>query len=65
MHALSPQAPLQVYTQLNAGPAPACSMLAIRGERFELGEAPSATALDHLQAALVWAQAWLAAPAAR
>ena len=64
-HALSPQALLQVYTQLNAGPAPACSMLAIRGERFELGEAPSAAALDHLQAALVWAQAWLAAPAAR
>ncbi len=58
-HALSPQALLRVHAQLNVGPAPACSLLAIRGERFELGQAPSAAARAHLEAALVWAQGWL------
>jgi hypothetical protein len=35
-------------------------LLAIRGERFELGEPPGEAALVHLDAALRWAQAWLA-----
>jgi hydrogenase maturation protease len=58
-HALSPQAVLQVYQQLHSTSPPACTLLAIRGERFELGESPSAPALAHLDAALAWARAWL------
>jgi len=58
-HALSPQALLQVYPQVSDAPAPACTLLAIRGQRFELGEPPSAAALRHLQEALRWAQSWL------
>jgi hydrogenase maturation protease len=60
-HALSPAALLQVYGELRKAPAPACTLLAIRGERFELGEAPSAAALANLAAALQWASAWLRA----
>ena len=62
-HAMSPQALLQVYRELQGEPAPPCTLLAIRGERFELGEAPTAQALAHLSAALQWAAAWLGAPA--
>lgn len=58
-HALSPQALLHVYAQLNAGPPPACQLLALRGERFELGEAPTAAAVAHLQAGLGWALRWI------
>lgn len=64
-HALSPQALLHVYAQLNAGPAPGCTLLAIRGQQFGLGQVPGALALQHLQAALAWAQVWLGPPAAR
>ena len=60
-HAMSPQALLQVYRELQAADPPPCTLLAIRGERFELGVPPSAAALDHLQAAVAWARAWLAA----
>jgi hydrogenase maturation protease len=62
-HAMSPQALMHVYTQLQGEPAPSCTLLAIRGERYELGEAPTAQALDHLQAAVQWAQQWLTQPA--
>lgn len=58
-HALTPQALLQVYQDLRGEPPP-CSLLAIRGERFKLGEPPSADALAHLQYALPWASGWLA-----
>ena len=57
-HALSPQALLQVYRELRLGEEPPCMLLAIRGEGFELGAAPSAAALAHLEAALQWARAW-------
>ena len=60
-HAMSPQAVLQVYGDLHGRPPPPCTLLAIRGERFELGEPPGAAALAHLDAAVQWAQAWLAA----
>jgi len=59
-HALSPEAVLQVFQDTQGCAAPAAHLLAIRGERFELGEAVSAAAQAHLAAALVWAQAWLA-----
>jgi len=61
-HAMSPQALMQVFRNLRGEEPPPCTLLAIRGERFELGEPPSVGALDHLAAALQWAEAWLAAP---
>ena len=61
-HALSPQALMQVFRDLQGEEPPPCTLLAIRGERFGLGEPPSAVALDHLGTALQWAKAWLAAP---
>ncbi len=61
-HALSPQALLQVYRELHDDEPPPCTLLAIRGLRFELGEPPSAQALAHLEAALQWAQRWLSLP---
>ncbi len=59
-HALSPAALLQVYQALQREPAPPCTLLAIRGEKFVLGEAPSPAALTNLQHALQWAWLWLA-----
>ncbi len=58
-HAMSPQALMQVFVDLYGAPPPPCTLLAIRGERFELGEPPSALALEHLNAATQWAQTWL------
>ena len=58
-HAMSPQALMQVYRELQGKAPPPCTLLAIRGERFELGEPPTAGALANLEAALQWAQAWL------
>ncbi|MBA3057578.1 MAG: hydrogenase maturation protease [Gammaproteobacteria bacterium] len=63
-HALSPPALLQVFCNLRSEAPPPCTLLAIRGERFELGAPPSAAALAHLAAALAWAADWLAAPVA-
>jgi hydrogenase maturation protease len=60
-HALSPQALLQVYRHLHGHDAPPCTLLAIRGQCFELGAPPSAAARAHLDAALQWARAWLPA----
>ena len=64
-HAVSPQALLQVYRDLQGEEAPPCTLLAIRGQRFELGEPPSAEALAHLDAAVQWARDWLAMPVER
>jgi len=61
-HSLSPQALLQVYRELHDEAPPPCTLLAIRGLRFELGEPPSATALAHLDCALQWARGWLVRP---
>jgi hydrogenase maturation protease len=61
-HALSPQALLQVYRELHDEDPPPCTLLALRGMRFELGEPPSAQALAHLDDALQWAQRWLSPP---
>jgi len=49
-HAVSPAALLDVHRQI-AGEPPEAWVLAIRGERFELGEPLSATAAAHLDAA--------------
>jgi len=61
-HALSPQALLQVYRDVDGIEPPPAQLLAIRGERFGLGDELSATARTHLDAALAWTAAWLAAP---
>ena len=58
-HALSPEAVLQVFLDTQSYAAPPAYQLAIRGERFELGETVSPAAQTHLAAALTWAQDWL------
>lgn len=59
-HALSPAALLQVYQQLHGAAPPPATLLALRGERFGLGEPPSAAGLAALDAGVAWALAWLA-----
>jgi len=59
-HAMTPEAVMHVYVELHDEPPPPCTLLAIRGERFELGEEVSPAAASHLDAALAWAKAWLA-----
>lgn len=62
-HAMTPQAVLQVYRDLEDADPPPCWLLAIRGEHFELGAPPGAEARKNLEAALAWATRWLKAPA--
>jgi len=57
-HALAPEALLKVYCDLEHTPPPPCTLLAIRAQRFELGEAPSEQALADLALALDWAMEW-------
>lgn len=57
-HALAPEALLKVYADLERAAPPPSTLLAIRAQRFELGEAPSAQALADLAQALGWAMAW-------
>ncbi len=57
-HALSPEALLGVARGL-LSELPPCSVLAIRGERFELGAPLSPTAEAHLNAAVILAESWL------
>ncbi|MFH1271355.1 MAG: hydrogenase maturation protease [Pseudomonadota bacterium] len=58
-HAMSPQAVLKVYADIDGGEPPPCWLLAIRGERFELGEELSASTRQSLQAALQLAADWI------
>ena len=60
-HAMSPQAVLRVFADIEDGEAPPCWLLAIRGERFELGEGLSEAARQSLQAALQLAADWVIA----
>jgi hydrogenase maturation protease len=60
-HAMTPEAVMQVYVELHDADPPPCTLLAIRGERFELGAAPSPGAAAHLDAALEWTRQWLEA----
>ena len=59
-HAVSPQAILQVYCEVEGELPPSCWLLAIRGEGWELGAPTSATARENLRAAIAWSQTWLA-----
>lgn len=60
-HALAPQALLQVYQDIHGEAAPPCTQLAIRAQRFELGEPLSAQAQLDLVAARDWMVAWVRA----
>lgn len=51
-HALSPPAVLQVFRQTEGVEPPPAFVLGVRGEHFELGEALSANASSHVDAAL-------------
>jgi hydrogenase maturation protease len=59
-HALSPAAVLHVFQQINHLPPPPAFQLAIRGERFELGEPLSKDAEANLAAVLEFADRLLA-----
>lgn len=61
-HALSPQGVMHVYSEIKGKAPPPCTLLAIAGEAFELGEPLSAAAHAHLDAALAWTRDWLALP---
>lgn len=63
-HAMSAQSVMQVYCDLYGVDPPPCTLLAIRGMRFELGEPPGPVALEHLAQALVWGQSWVVNSAA-
>ena len=58
-HALSPEALLQVYEDMQSHASPTATLLALRGEVFGLGEPLTATAESHLQAALEWGMDWV------
>jgi hydrogenase maturation protease len=58
-HALSPEALLQVFVDLQRRAPPVCDVLAIRGRRWELGEQPDAQAVADLEQALARARGWL------
>ena len=58
-HAMSPQAVLKVFVDIDDGEPPPCWLLAIRGERLELGEELSTGAVAALQAALFQAADWI------
>lgn len=58
-HAITPEAVMQVYVDLQDEPPPPCTLLALRGDRFELGAGLSPAAADHLEAALAWVLNWL------
>ena len=59
-HAVSPQAILQVFREVEAEPPPPCWLLAIRGDAWELGTAPSDSARQNLKEAIDWGRRWIA-----
>lgn len=61
-HAMSPQAVMQVYTDIEDAAPPPCWLLGIRGESFELDAPLSEPARQALTAALEAAAAWLSSP---
>lgn len=58
-HAMSPAALLQAYVDVHGSAPPPATLLAIRGERFGLGEPMSEAAQAHLEAALRWVLGFL------
>jgi len=64
-HVMSPAAVLATYVLVEGSDPPPAHVLAIRGERFELGEPLSAAAAGHLEAAVRHFGDWLAVTALR
>jgi len=60
-HAISPASVLQAYREVVGAEPPDCTLVAIRGRRFELGQPPGPEALEHLERALHWTMSWLTA----
>lgn len=58
-HAMSPASVLHVYEMLHGAPPPPCTLLAVRGDAWDLGAAPCAGARAHLEAASAWAWRWV------
>jgi hydrogenase maturation protease len=58
-HAMSPQSVMQVFHDLYAREPPMCTLLAIRGCHFELGQPPSSSALQNLTFALDFGWHWM------
>lgn len=58
-HAMSPGAVMQVYRDIHHAEPPPCTLLAIRGELFELGSPPGASAAANLEPALEWGVRWV------
>ena len=63
-HGLSPGALLATYVDAYEEPPPPVFVLAIRGERFELGEPVGAAAAENLRQALAFYRRLLAEPVA-
>jgi hydrogenase maturation protease len=61
-HAMSPQALMQVFCDVYGKVPPPCTLLAIRGEQFDLGEPLGVVAGENLKAATQWARTWLRQP---
>lgn len=59
-HAMTAQAVLQVYVDIEGAAPPPCQLLGIRGETWGLGEAMSDAARDRLALAVEWVKAWAA-----
>ncbi|HAF55291.1 MAG TPA: Ni/Fe hydrogenase [Thauera sp.] len=59
-HAVSPQAILEVYAEIEGAPPPPCWLLAIRGESWELGASQSEAARQNLEVSIAWTRAWIA-----
>ena len=60
-HVMSPEAVLATYVLVHGSDPPPAHVLAIRGERFELGEGLSVAAAANLDAAVDRFAAWFAA----
>ena len=63
-HSMSPAALLAAYGAAFAEPAPPAFVLAIRGERFELGKPMGAAARENLRQALLFYERLVADPTA-
>jgi hydrogenase maturation protease len=61
-HAMSPAAVMQVFRDVLHAEPPPCTLLAIRGETFELGEPPGESALANLGLAVGWGVRWVGEP---
>jgi hydrogenase maturation protease len=59
-HALTPEALLQVFVDLEGSTPPHATLLAIRGEDFSLGAGMGSLAQGHLASALPWGVEWVA-----